>query len=107
MSIKSTEYANSTAVHLAIHYISKNTPSTTDTENNPTKGNIICTASNAGLYAFPMAPIYSATKHAVIGLVRSLARGLEKEQIRINALAPAVIGEFNFILSIIYFFFFF
>lgn len=54
-----------------------------------------------------MAPIYSATKHAVIGLVRSLARGLEKEQIRINALAPAVIGEFNFILSIIYFFFFF
>lgn len=41
-----------------------------------------------------MAPIYSATKHAVIGLVRSLARGLEKEQIRINALAPAVIGEF-------------
>ena len=41
-----------------------------------------------------MAPIYSATKHAVIGLVRSLARGLEKEQIRINALAPAVIGRF-------------
>lgn len=51
-----------------------------------------------------MAPIYSATKHAVIGLVRSLARGLEKEQIRINALAPAVIGEFCFTLPLFIFF---
>jgi NAD(P)-dependent dehydrogenase (short-subunit alcohol dehydrogenase family) len=56
------------------------------------KGLIVCTASNAGLYPFPMAPIYSATKHGVIGLVRSLARPLEAENIRINALAPAVIG---------------
>lgn len=38
-----------------------------------------------------MAPLYSATKHAVIGLVRSLARPLLKEQVQINALAPAVI----------------
>jgi NAD(P)-dependent dehydrogenase (short-subunit alcohol dehydrogenase family) len=75
-------------VQLAIHYISKNT-----TESNKEKGSIICTASNAGLYAFPIAPIYSATKHGVIGLVRSLARSVwEKERIRINALAPAVIG---------------
>lgn len=40
-----------------------------------------------------MAPVYSATKHGVIGLVRSLARPLEGEKIRINALAPAVIGK--------------
>ena len=38
-----------------------------------------------------MAPLYSATKHGVVGLVRSLARPLLKEQIQINALAPAVI----------------
>lgn len=56
------------------------------------KGLIVCTASNAGLYPFPIAPIYSATKHGVVGLVRSLARPLEAESIRINALAPAVIG---------------
>ena len=69
-------------------------PSRTNTGDTSIKGSIVCTASNAGLYAFPIAPIYSATKHAVVGLVRSLARGLENEQIRINALAPAVIGRF-------------
>lgn len=81
-----------TAVHLGIHYISKNTPADAGDGKPPSKGSIICTASNAGLYAFPMAPIYSAAKHGVIGLVRSLATRLEKEQIQINALAPAVIG---------------
>jgi len=81
-----------TAVHLGIHYISKNTPTIAGDGKPPSKGSIICTASNAGLYAFPMAPIYSATKHGVIGLVRSLAPALEREQIQINALAPAVIG---------------
>ena len=74
------------AVQLAIHYMAKNSLS------GSSKGLIVCTASNAGLYPFPMAPIYSATKHGVIGLVRSLARPLEAESIRINALAPAVIG---------------
>ncbi|BCR89693.1 putative short chain dehydrogenase/reductase [Aspergillus chevalieri] len=78
-------------VHLGIHYISKNTPTIAGDGKPPSKGSIICTASNAGLYAFPMAPIYSATKHGVIGLVRSLAPALEREQIQINALAPAVI----------------
>ncbi|KAJ5825357.1 hypothetical protein N7474_002495 [Penicillium riverlandense] len=74
------------SVQLGIHYISKNTAS----EGN-SKGLIVCTASNAGLYPFAIAPMYAATKHGVIGLVRSLARSLEIEQIRINALAPAVI----------------
>jgi NAD(P)-dependent dehydrogenase (short-subunit alcohol dehydrogenase family) len=71
---------------LAIHYLKKNNAS-------PTKGSIICTASNAGLYPFAVAPIYAASKFGVVGLVRSLARQLEKEQIQINALAPAVLGE--------------
>lgn len=56
------------------------------------KGCIICTASNAGLYPFPVAPIYAASKCGVVGLVRSLARSLEREAIQINALAPAVLG---------------
>ncbi|KAJ0424369.1 hypothetical protein BJY00DRAFT_326935 [Aspergillus carlsbadensis] len=73
------------SVKLALHYISKNTPI------NNSKGSVICTASNAGVYPFPMAPIYSATKHGVVGLVRSLARPLEREQIQINGFAPAVI----------------
>ena len=57
------------------------------------RGSIIATASNAGLYAFSVAPIYAATKFGVIGLVRSLARQLEKEKIQINGLAPAVLGQ--------------
>lgn len=77
------------AVQLAIHYMAKN--ETTGFSN----GLIVCTASNAGLYSFPMAPMYSATKHGVVGLVRSLSRILEARKIRINALAPAVIGELD------------
>ncbi|KAL2830306.1 hypothetical protein BDW59DRAFT_158636 [Aspergillus cavernicola] len=73
------------SVKLALHYIAKNKVV------NGSKGSVICTASNAGLYPFPMAPVYSATKHGIVGLVRSLARLLEREQIQINGLAPAVI----------------
>ncbi|KAJ5670580.1 uncharacterized protein N7477_005943 [Penicillium maclennaniae] len=80
------EFSNRESVQLAIHYMAKNE------FVGSSKGSIVCTASNAGLYPFPMAPIYSATKHGVIGLVRSLARPLEAENIRINALAPAVIA---------------
>jgi NAD(P)-dependent dehydrogenase (short-subunit alcohol dehydrogenase family) len=68
------------------------------------RGTIICTASNAGIYPFPMAPLYAATKAGVIGLVRSLARPLGQADIQINALAPSVIGNglskiFHFLLD--------
>ncbi|KAJ6088546.1 hypothetical protein N7486_009807 [Penicillium sp. IBT 16267x] len=75
------------SVQLAIHYMSKNSSGNRQGSN----GLICCTASNAGLYPFPIAPIYAATKHGVVGLVRSLARALITQGIRINALAPAVI----------------
>jgi NAD(P)-dependent dehydrogenase (short-subunit alcohol dehydrogenase family) len=78
------------AVKLAAHYMAKNPPR--ETESGSSKGSIICTASNAGIYPFPIAPLYAATKSGVIGLVRSLARSLQQERIQINALAPAVIG---------------
>lgn len=77
-------------VKLAIFYIMKNG---IDAERN-SRGSIICTASCAGLYGFHVAPLYAATKHGVVGLVRSLYRYLDQEKIQINALAPAVIGEF-------------
>ena len=37
----------------------------------PNGGSIVATASLAGLTATPMDPIYSLTKHAVVGFVRS------------------------------------
>lgn len=75
---------------MAIHYILKNAPN-----SSGSKGGIICTASNAGIYCFPMAPFYATAKHGVVGLVRSLAKPLELEGIQINALAPAVVGAFS------------
>jgi NAD(P)-dependent dehydrogenase (short-subunit alcohol dehydrogenase family) len=58
------------------------------------KGTIICTASNAGIYPFPIAPMYAVSKHAVVGAVRSMAKPLEADGIRINGLCPNVIGKF-------------
>jgi NAD(P)-dependent dehydrogenase (short-subunit alcohol dehydrogenase family) len=51
-------------------------------------GAIVATASLAGLTAVPMDPIYSANKHAVVGLVRSLGPVFVAEGIRINAVCP-------------------
>jgi len=51
-------------------------------------GSIVATASLAGLTAVPMDPIYSANKHAVVGLVRSLGPVLAADGIRINAVCP-------------------
>ncbi len=69
-------------------------------ENTTSRGSIICTASNAGLYAFPTAPLYAASKAGVIGLVRSVGGLLERSKIQINALAPAVLGACLFISSL-------
>jgi NAD(P)-dependent dehydrogenase (short-subunit alcohol dehydrogenase family) len=52
-------------------------------------GNIIATASLAGLTAVPFDPIYSANKHAVVGLVRGLGPAYAPEKIRVNALCPS------------------
>jgi NAD(P)-dependent dehydrogenase (short-subunit alcohol dehydrogenase family) len=52
-------------------------------------GQIIATASMAGLVPTPMDAIYGANKHAVVGLVRSLGPSLAKKGIRVNALCPS------------------
>jgi NAD(P)-dependent dehydrogenase (short-subunit alcohol dehydrogenase family) len=54
----------------------------------PAGGSIVATASLAGLTATPLDPIYSLTKHAVVGFVRSCAPQLAARGIRINALCP-------------------
>jgi NAD(P)-dependent dehydrogenase (short-subunit alcohol dehydrogenase family) len=55
----------------------------------PDGGSIVATASLAGLVAAPLDPVYAATKHAVVGLVRAAAPQLAARGIRINALCPA------------------
>ena len=54
-------------------------------------GAIVATASLAGLIAFAPDPIYTLTKHAVVGLVRSLVPQLEAKGIRINAVCPGIV----------------
>ena len=52
-----------------------------------TQGNIIFTVSNAGFYPAGGGPLYTASKHAVVGLVRELAYELSPK-IRVNGVAP-------------------
>lgn len=51
-------------------------------------GAIAATASVAGLIGFPPDPIYTLTKHAVVGLVRAVAPTLAEQDIRLNAICP-------------------
>jgi len=49
---------------------------------------IVATASLAGLVAMPLDPIYTLTKHAVVGFVRAVAPQLRERGITINAVCP-------------------
>lgn len=49
---------------------------------------IVVTASLAGITPYSVDPLYSMSKHAVVGLVRSLGPTLAARGIRINALCP-------------------
>jgi NAD(P)-dependent dehydrogenase (short-subunit alcohol dehydrogenase family) len=54
-------------------------------------GAIVNMASVAGLIGFAGIPIYIASKHAVLGLTKSVALEYAKSGIRINAVSPAAI----------------
>lgn len=51
------------------------------------RGSIIFTISNAGFYAGGGGPIYTASKHALVGLVKQLAHELAPK-VRVNGVAP-------------------
>jgi len=54
-------------------------------------GSIINTASANGVVALPSVPLYTASKHAVVGLTKAAALQYAKAGIRINVVAPAAI----------------
>ena len=54
-------------------------------------GHIVNTASMAGLTPVPGLAPYAATKHAVVGFVRSLAPGLLAKGISFNAVLPGAV----------------
>jgi NAD(P)-dependent dehydrogenase (short-subunit alcohol dehydrogenase family) len=65
----------------------------------PEGGAVLATASLAGISDYGGDPIYSLTKHAVVGLIRSSAEQLKERGITINAVCPGftatpMIGEY-------------
>ena len=54
-------------------------------------GAIVVTASVAGLSTWEVDPLYTMTKHAVVGLVRALAPSLAQRGITLNAICPAAV----------------
>ncbi|KAJ5170289.1 Short-chain dehydrogenase/reductase SDR [Penicillium coprophilum] len=71
--------------YLAMHYFRRSPKST--------KGhrNLILTSSIGGLYPCMLTPVYSSTKHALVGFTRSVGERLWEEGVRINALCPGVV----------------
>lgn len=54
-------------------------------------GSIVNTASGSGVTATPMQPAYSMSKHAVVGLTRSVGVDYAPLGVRVNAIAPGLV----------------
>jgi NAD(P)-dependent dehydrogenase (short-subunit alcohol dehydrogenase family) len=55
-----------------------------------TGGVIVATSSIAGIDPSPPNPVYTLTKHAVVGLIRALAPALARDGITTHAICPSV-----------------
>lgn len=67
-------------------------------------GDLVATASLAGLTGAPFDPVYGANKHGVVGLVRSLGPDWAQHGVRVNALCPgfadtAIVDELRGVLA--------
>src|SRR6201993_3032446 len=54
-------------------------------------GSLLYTASTSGIQGSAFSPVYSMAKFGVVGFVRSLAKRLAPEKIRVNAICPGPI----------------
>ncbi|GLB22590.1 hypothetical protein AtubIFM61612_003164 [Aspergillus tubingensis] len=71
--------------YLAMHYFRRSPEVTMG------KRNLIITSSIGGLYPCMHTPVYSATKHALVGFTRSVGKQLWNEGVKVNAICPGVV----------------
>ncbi|GAA5935810.1 uncharacterized protein JCM15063_001811 [Sporobolomyces koalae] len=74
-------------VHAALAYFRKQ-----EKDKTGWRGKIVCTGSNASFYPFPNDALYGSSKHAIIGLVRSVGPKVFDEGITINCFGPSVVA---------------
>ncbi|KAF3387327.1 15-hydroxyprostaglandin dehydrogenase [NAD] [Penicillium rolfsii] len=60
-------------------------------QNKVPRGKVVVTSSSAGLYPMESNPIYTASKHALVGLTRALGPSLHWQNIQINAICPGFV----------------
>lgn len=70
-------------VYLGQHFLRKNaTPG----------GSIIILASSAGIYPAPNGPLYTASKHGLVGLTRAMAMRYQNENIHLSCICPGSVA---------------
>lgn len=60
-------------------------------QNMPGPGSVVCVSSVQGTLGFAKHAAYAASKHGVLGLVRSAAKEVGERNIRVNAVTPGSI----------------
>lgn len=60
-------------------------------QNKIPGGKVVITSSSAGLYPMESNPVYTASKHGLVGLTRALGPTLHRQNIQINAICPGFV----------------
>ncbi|KAH7129194.1 3-hydroxyacyl-CoA dehydrogenase type-2 [Dactylonectria macrodidyma] len=76
-------------LRLGLHYLSKNTPS-----QGGSRGSITLVASTSGYFGTTGNAAYVASKHGVVGLLRSSQQKAKSLSIRVNSVAPCFTPTF-------------
>ncbi|KAJ5636714.1 uncharacterized protein N7484_010027 [Penicillium longicatenatum] len=71
--------------YLAMHYFRRSPPESRGGRH------LILTSSIGGFYPCVPTPIYSATKHGLVGFTRSIGKKLAEEGVKVNAICPGVV----------------
>ena len=90
--IEVCELANYYGLKLFVHYARKTQRQLGEGHRDVYKPKVVMTASCVALYPFPIAPQYSAAKHAVLGYTRAIGGALyANDNVAVNCIMPAVV----------------